>query len=98
MQKVAMLGLGIMGNGIAHNLLKAGFPLTVYNRTRAKAEPLAALGATIADSRRSHGRRSHRRCNNRRNTRCCGQRARCPRTCQRQIEMSPFKPDRDVPC
>jgi 3-hydroxyisobutyrate dehydrogenase len=42
-----------MGNGIARNLLKAGFPLTVYNRTRAKAEPLAALGATVADSPRA---------------------------------------------
>jgi len=52
MQNVALLGLGIMGNGIARNLLKAGFPLTVYNRTRAKAEPLAALGATVADSPR----------------------------------------------
>ncbi len=50
MLNIALLGLGIMGNGIAHNLLKAGFPLTVYNRTRAKAEPLAALGATVADS------------------------------------------------
>src|SRR5215203_1012445 len=53
MQNVALLGLGIMGNGIARNLLKAGFPLKVYNRTRAKAEPLAALGATVADSPRA---------------------------------------------
>jgi 3-hydroxyisobutyrate dehydrogenase len=52
MQNVALLGLGIMGNGIARNLLKAGFPLAVYNRTRAKAEPLAALGARVADSPR----------------------------------------------
>jgi 3-hydroxyisobutyrate dehydrogenase len=52
MLKIAMLGLGIMGNGMARNLLKAGFPLTVYNRTRAKAEPLAALGATVAASPR----------------------------------------------
>ena len=35
---------------MAANLLKAGFPLTVYNRTREKAEPLAAQGATIADT------------------------------------------------
>jgi 3-hydroxyisobutyrate dehydrogenase len=39
-----------MGIGMAKNLLKAGFPLTVYNRTRSKAEPLADLGATIADT------------------------------------------------
>jgi 3-hydroxyisobutyrate dehydrogenase len=35
---------------MAHNLLKAGFPLTVWNRTRAKAEPLAHAGATLADT------------------------------------------------
>jgi 3-hydroxyisobutyrate dehydrogenase len=48
MQNVTMLGLGVMGAGMAHNLLKAGFPLTVYNRTLAKAEPLAARGAQVA--------------------------------------------------
>ena len=47
---VALLGLGTMGHGMAMNLLKAGFPLTVWNRTRAKAEPLAQMGATVADS------------------------------------------------
>jgi 3-hydroxyisobutyrate dehydrogenase len=50
MQSVALLGLGIMGSGMAHNLLKAGFPLTVYNRTRTKAEPFAAQGARIAET------------------------------------------------
>ncbi len=50
MQNVALLGAGVMGAGMARNLLKAGFPLTVYNRTRAKAEPLAALGARLAAS------------------------------------------------
>lgn len=49
-QCVALLGVGTMGRGMAANLLKAGFPLTVYNRTRAKAEPFAAQGATIADT------------------------------------------------
>ncbi|HEU5457998.1 MAG TPA: NAD(P)-dependent oxidoreductase [Terracidiphilus sp.] len=48
--KIALLGLGTMGHGMAVNLLKAGFPLTVYNRTRAKAEPLAAQGAAVADT------------------------------------------------
>jgi 3-hydroxyisobutyrate dehydrogenase len=47
-QRVALLGIGTMGRGMAANLLKAGFPLTVYNRTREKAEPLTAQGATIA--------------------------------------------------
>lgn len=46
--KVALLGLGTMGHGMAQNLLKAGFPLTVYNRTQAKAETLAARGAAVA--------------------------------------------------
>jgi 3-hydroxyisobutyrate dehydrogenase len=48
--RVALLGLGTMGNGMARNLLKAGFPLTVYNRTRAKAEALKADGAVVAET------------------------------------------------
>lgn len=48
--KVALPGTGTMGRGMAQNLLKAGYPLTVYNRTRAKAEPLAQ-GAAIAEPR-----------------------------------------------
>ena len=47
---VALMGLGTMGNGMASSLLKAGFPLTVYNRTMMKARPFAALGARIASS------------------------------------------------
>lgn len=47
-QSVALLGLGTMGRGMAMNLLKAGYPLTVWNRTPARAEPFAELGATIA--------------------------------------------------
>src|SRR5580700_3765400 len=47
---VALLGLGTMGSGMARNLLKAGFPLAVYNRTRTKSEPFAAEGARIADT------------------------------------------------
>src|SRR5256885_9012983 len=42
-----------MGNRMARRLLAAGYPLTVYNRTRAKAEPLAAQGATIAETPRA---------------------------------------------
>ncbi|HEX4284801.1 MAG TPA: NAD(P)-dependent oxidoreductase [Terracidiphilus sp.] len=49
-QPVALLGLGTMGHGMAVNLLKAGYPLTVWNRTRAKAESLAQAGAAIADT------------------------------------------------
>ena len=49
---VAVLGLGIMGGGIAQNLLKAGFATSVYNRTAAKAAPLAQAGARVAASPR----------------------------------------------
>jgi 3-hydroxyisobutyrate dehydrogenase len=48
--KVALLGLGTMGRGMALNLLKAGFPLTIYNRTRAKAGALVADGARVAET------------------------------------------------
>ena len=48
--KVGFMGLGIMGSAMAANILKAGYPLTVYNRTIAKAEPLARLGAQVAAS------------------------------------------------
>jgi len=47
-KRVAILGLGTMGMGMAKNLLKAGFSVTAYNRTQAKAAPLAAAGARIA--------------------------------------------------
>ena len=48
--KVGFIGLGRMGEGMAANLLKAGHEVTVYNRTRARAEPLAKLGAHVASS------------------------------------------------
>ncbi|RMG61045.1 MAG: NAD(P)-dependent oxidoreductase, partial [Calditrichaeota bacterium] len=47
---LAVLGTGILGSAIARRLLEAGYPLVVYNRTRRKAEALAALGARVADS------------------------------------------------
>ncbi|MEO7413289.1 MAG: NAD(P)-dependent oxidoreductase [Opitutaceae bacterium] len=50
--RVALLGLGIMGGGMARRLLDAGFPLTVYNRSAAKAAPLVAAGARLAASPR----------------------------------------------
>jgi 3-hydroxyisobutyrate dehydrogenase-like beta-hydroxyacid dehydrogenase len=49
---VGLVGLGLMGRPMALNLLKAGFPLVVWNRTRAKAEALAAQGARVAASPR----------------------------------------------
>jgi 3-hydroxyisobutyrate dehydrogenase len=53
MARVALLGLGTMGGGIAQNLVQRGFPLHVYNRTREKAQPVLALGAHWADSPRA---------------------------------------------
>ncbi len=50
MQQVAFLGLGGMGTAMARNLRKAGFPLTVYNRTPARAEALAVEGIARADT------------------------------------------------
>ncbi|MFB3921921.1 MAG: NAD(P)-dependent oxidoreductase [Terriglobia bacterium] len=49
-QRVAFIGLGIMGTPMALNLVKAGFNVMVYNRTRSKCEPLAKAGARVADS------------------------------------------------
>jgi len=48
--KVGFIGLGNMGLPIARNLLKVGHELTVYNRTRSKAEALASAGAKLANS------------------------------------------------
>jgi len=48
MQRVGFIGLGLMGGPMAANLVRAGYPLTVYNRTPDKAEALAALGAKTA--------------------------------------------------
>ena len=47
---VAVIGLGRMGSGIAQSLLRAGFPVTVYNRTPDKARPLVEAGATAAST------------------------------------------------
>ncbi|MFF8591813.1 NAD(P)-dependent oxidoreductase [Streptomyces sp. NPDC015220] len=47
---VAVLGTGIMGAAMARNLLRAGHAVRAWNRTRAKAEPLAADGARVVDT------------------------------------------------
>ena len=47
---VGFIGLGNMGAAMARNLLKVGHNVTVYNRTRAKAQALAAVGARVATS------------------------------------------------
>jgi 3-hydroxyisobutyrate dehydrogenase len=48
--KVAVLGLGIMGQGVARTLLRDGFDVTVWNRSREKAAPFADEGATVAST------------------------------------------------
>lgn len=50
--KVGLIGLGLMGLPMGRNLLKAGFALTVWNRTRSKAEQLEKEGAQTANSPR----------------------------------------------
>ena len=56
--RVGFIGLGLMGRPMGLNLLKAGFPLTVWNRTRARTEALAAAGAAVAASPREVAERS----------------------------------------
>lgn len=48
--RIAWIGTGLMGRPMAERLLAAGHEVTVYNRTREKAEALAASGASVADS------------------------------------------------
>lgn len=50
--RVGYIGLGIMGRSMAHNILKAGFPLVVYNRTPERARSLVEEGAVQAASPR----------------------------------------------
>ena len=51
--KIGFVGLGIMGSAMAVNLVKAGFAVTVWNRTAASCAPFAELGAAVADSPRA---------------------------------------------
>jgi 2-hydroxy-3-oxopropionate reductase len=50
MLKVGYIGLGLMGKSVARNILKAGFPVVVYNRSRAAVDELVSEGATSATS------------------------------------------------
>lgn len=51
--RIGYIGLGLMGKPIASNLLKAGFSITVHNRSRAAVDELVALGARAADTPRA---------------------------------------------
>jgi 3-hydroxyisobutyrate dehydrogenase-like beta-hydroxyacid dehydrogenase len=52
MKRVGFVGLGLMGGPMAANVVRAGYPLTVFNRSASKAEPLRALGARVASTPR----------------------------------------------
>jgi len=58
MTDLGYVGLGVMGSAITRRLLDAGHSVTVWNRTREKAEPLLAAGAQWADSPREVAERS----------------------------------------
>ena len=49
-KKIGFIGLGIMGKPMVRNLMKAGFAVTVYNRTKSKADQMVVEGATESDS------------------------------------------------
>ena len=55
MLKLGFIGLGSMGLKMAKNLLKAGFQVEGYNRTRSKEEPFVAAGGVSAESLASMG-------------------------------------------
>lgn len=50
MERIGFIGLGIMGQAMARNVMQAGYPLVVYNRSRPAMEALGAAGATLAES------------------------------------------------
>ena len=52
MQRIGFIGIGLMGKQMARHLLEAGHPLTIWNRSREKADDLLAAGARWADSPR----------------------------------------------
>lgn len=60
-RRIAFLGTGLMGAPMARRLLKAGFPVTVWNRDASKAEPLGADGASLAPTAASPARPIARR-------------------------------------
>jgi 3-hydroxyisobutyrate dehydrogenase-like beta-hydroxyacid dehydrogenase len=57
-KRIGLIGLGLMGLPMGMNLRKAGFPLTVWNRTAARAKDLVAAGAVLAKTPREVGEAS----------------------------------------
>ncbi len=60
-ERIGFVGTGIMGAPMARNARKAGFPVTVTNRTLARAEALSADGATVVKTPREVAQRSDKR-------------------------------------
>lgn len=56
--RIAFLGLGLMGGAMARRLLNAGFPLSVFNRSREKTAPFAVAGSHVASSPREAAQRA----------------------------------------
>ena len=56
--RLGWIGTGVMGHAMAGHLLASGYPLTVYNRTKARAEGLLACGARWADTPQEVARNS----------------------------------------
>ena len=56
--RIGYIGLGTMGGAMAENLIKAGYPLNVFNRTVSKTEKFIALGARLAENPAEVARRS----------------------------------------
>ncbi len=50
LKKIGFIGIGLMGQGMSKNLLKAGYEVTVWNRTESKTKPVVEAGASLAKS------------------------------------------------
>ena len=70
-EKIGFIGLGIMGQGMANNLLKAGFEVNVWNRTPGRMDPFCAAGrALLLQPRRRGGAQRHHHHLRQRHGRC----------------------------
>src|SRR5215212_2878319 len=57
-QRIGLVGIGSMGRGMGKNLIKHGFPLTIYDANLAAVEPLQLLGAEAVETPRAVAERS----------------------------------------
>ena len=101
-EKVAFLGLGIMGSRMAANLCRAGFEVHAWNRTRARAEELAAAHGASSPTRRPRpprrrASRSRWSWTRRRSRRCCSARTAPPRGSARAVWRSTCPRSRPAP-